>query len=275
MDSERASNQEPSPVEECVTSNDATLIAYRTVGRGPAVIVIPGALTTADELDGFAKAMATRFTVHTVERRGRGKSGAQGHDYGVAKEVEDICALQEKTGASLLFGHSFGGFVALEAALKSPAFKRVAVYEPGVSIGGSIRMDWAPRCTGELSEGRPLDAFVTFIRGINPETSGRAPRWFLKFLLPIVMGKPNLAKKYPLMAGTIREHAEAARLNDTHERYKGIPARVLLMSGKDVRTVKRLAPVLNAEVALFPKLDHFGPERAPAAVAERILPFFS
>ncbi|MFJ4427182.1 hypothetical protein [Streptomyces bobili] len=37
-----------------------------------------------------------------------------------------------------MFGHSFGGFLTLEAALAGSAFERIALYEPGVSIDGSI-----------------------------------------------------------------------------------------------------------------------------------------
>jgi pimeloyl-ACP methyl ester carboxylesterase len=267
--------------EATVVSRDGTMIAYRTLGHGPPVVVIPGALARASDFDGFANALADRCTVHTVDRRGRGNSGPKGVEYGIAKEVEDVRAVQERTGASLVFGHSFGGFVALECALELPSFERIAVYEPGVSIHQSLRMDWAPQCTRELGEGRALDAFVTFVRGINPETSGKAPRWLLKLILPIAMGKAELAEKYELLAGSISEHAEAARLNDSAERYREIAAAVLLMSGKDIdrtgtgRATALLAHVLQrAELASFPKLDHFGPEKDPERVAERALAFF-
>jgi pimeloyl-ACP methyl ester carboxylesterase len=169
----------------------------------------------------------------------------------------------------------------LECARELPSFERIAVYEPGVSIHGSVRMDWAPQCTRELEEGRALDAFVTFVRGINPETSGKAPRWLLKLILPVAIGKAELAQKYELLAGAISEHAEAARLSDPLERYREIAAAVLLMSGKDIdktgagRATALLAPALQrAELATFAKLDHFGPEKAPVRVAERVLAFF-
>ena len=64
----------------------------------------------------FALALSGRFTVHTIERRGRGESGPQGDDYSIVKECEDVLALQTETGAAFLVGHSYGGLVALEVA---------------------------------------------------------------------------------------------------------------------------------------------------------------
>jgi pimeloyl-ACP methyl ester carboxylesterase len=90
-------------------SRDGTRIGYLSVGTGPAVLVIPGVLSMAADYGAFARALADRFTVHTIERRGRGESGPQGEDYSIAKECEDVLAVQGQTGASLLAGHSYGG----------------------------------------------------------------------------------------------------------------------------------------------------------------------
>src|SRR5438477_554967 len=57
----------------------------------------------------FARALAEHFTVHIIERRGRGRSSPQGDDYSMDKEREDVLALQQQTGAAFLVDHSFGG----------------------------------------------------------------------------------------------------------------------------------------------------------------------
>ncbi len=75
-----------------VVSADGTAIAYRTVGNGPPVLVVPGALAVANDFEGFARELAKRFTVHTTERRGRGESGPQGDDYSIERECEDRAA---------------------------------------------------------------------------------------------------------------------------------------------------------------------------------------
>src|SRR5690348_10915226 len=152
-----------------VFSQDGTKISYLTMGSGPAVIVIPGALSMAADYTAFARGLAEHFTVHIIERRGRGKSGPQGEDYSIRKECEDVFALQQKTGASLLVGHSFGGLVALEVARNNPSLTKVAVYEPGVSIDGSIPMNWIPGYKKKLVEKNYLDAFVEFSLAVGPE----------------------------------------------------------------------------------------------------------
>jgi pimeloyl-ACP methyl ester carboxylesterase len=93
-----------------VFSQDGAKMSYLTMGSGPSVLVIPGALFLAANYAAFASALAEHFTVHIIERRGRGLSSPQGEDYSIRKECEDVLAVQAKTSASLLVGHSFGGF---------------------------------------------------------------------------------------------------------------------------------------------------------------------
>src|SRR5260370_5936653 len=99
------------------------------MGSGPSVLVIPGALSMAADYAAFASALAEHFTVHIIERRGRGWSSPQGDDYSMIKECEDVLALLQKTGASLLVGHSFVGLVALAGARSNPSLTTVSAYE--------------------------------------------------------------------------------------------------------------------------------------------------
>ena len=54
-----------------VLSRDGTRVGYLTFGEGPAVIVLPGVLSLAEDCARLAWALAERFTVHVMERRGR------------------------------------------------------------------------------------------------------------------------------------------------------------------------------------------------------------
>ena len=267
---------------DVVVSADGTRIAYRTVGQGPAVLVVPGALAVAADFDAFARKLSERFMVHTIERRGRGQSGPQGDDYSIDRECEDVAAVRAATEAALLFGHSYGGLVALEVARRDKAFKKVAVYEPGVSIDGSIDTSWADACRSQLARGRQLDAFITFVRGINPHTTGRAPRLLLRLILPLAIPRREREQKYRLLPEAIREHAEAARLDNTYRGYGAVTAEILLMAGKDAGTTgadgvsRSLLGVLPAATFTpFPALDHFGPEKKPELVAKVLSEFFA
>ena len=265
-----------------VLSQDGAKISYLTMGSGPSVLVIPGALSMAADYAAFASALAEHFTVHIIERRGRGKSSPQGDDYSMSKEREDVFALQQKTGASLLVGHSFGGLVALEVARNNPSLTKLAVYEPGVSIDGSIPMDWMPGYEKKLAEKKYLDAFVEFSLGVGPERARNTPPWLMKLLLPLFLSSHERKLMLGLLPENLREHHEVARLDSSYENYREIAADVLLMYGGKSNTtwvdlsMERLAVVLpRSETKAFPKLDHFGiDKKAPRDVAQAVSAYF-
>jgi pimeloyl-ACP methyl ester carboxylesterase len=261
-----------------VVSRDGARIAYLTLGSGPSVIVIPGALASAADYAAFARALAARFTVHTIERRGRGLSSPQGDDYSIVKECEDVLALQRATGAPFLAGHSFGGLVALEAARNNASLAKVAVYEPGVSIDGSVRMDWMPGYERKLDEHKPLDALVEFILGVGPERARHTPRWLMKRLLPLFMSAHDRQQALALLRENLREHREVARLDGSYPNYREVSAGVLLLCGgkSDATWVGPLRAVLpRSEASIFPKLDHFGlDKKAPRRVATAVSEYF-
>jgi pimeloyl-ACP methyl ester carboxylesterase len=252
------------------------------MGSGPAVLVIPGALSIAADYTAFASALAEHFTVHIIERRGRGTSSPQGDDYSISKEREDVLALQQKTGASLLVGHSFGGLVALEVARNNQALTKLAVYEPGVSIDGSIPTSWMPGYEKKLAEKDYAGAFVEFITGMGPESMRKIPHWYMKLLLPLIMSSHERKQKLGLLQESLREHKEIASLDNSYENYQEISAGVLFMNGGKghtalaERNMKRLTAVFpHAETKGFPKLDHFGiNKKAPREVARAVSDYF-
>jgi pimeloyl-ACP methyl ester carboxylesterase len=265
-----------------MVSQDGAKISYLTLGSGPSVLVIPGALSIAADYVPFARALAGWFTVHIIERRGRGLSSPQGADYSIRKECEDVLAVQRETGASALVGHSYGGLVTLEVARSTPAFTKVAVYEPGVSIDGSIPMGWMPGYQQKLAEQKYLDAFVEFAIGTGPDRGRNTPPWLMKLLLPLFMSSRERKERLSLLHESLREHQEVARLDSSYENYRAITADVLLMfGGKSASSwvnlaMERLAVVLpRSETREFPKLDHFGiDKKAPQEVARAVSTYF-
>jgi pimeloyl-ACP methyl ester carboxylesterase len=266
-----------------ILSKDGTKIAYLSAGAGPAVLVLPGVLSMASDYAAFACALAQRFTVHVIERRGRGKSGPQGDDYSIAKECEDVLAVQRQTGARLLVGHSYGGLIALEVARGNSVFTKVAMYEPGVSIDGSMPVQWMAGYRKKLAENRNLDALVEFTLADAPARLAKLPPWLMKLLLSISFIRfPGSRQMLNLLEQNIREWQEIARLDSTYENYRQVTAGVLLMYGGRSDSpavdlvVERLPSVLpRCEMKEFPRLDHFGIERtAPNDVAKAVGDYF-
>jgi pimeloyl-ACP methyl ester carboxylesterase len=261
-------------------SADGTRISYVTTGVGPGVIVLPGALTVAADYAELARALGEHFTVHVVDRRGHGASGPQGDGYGIDAEIADVLAVRAATGAQRLVGHSFGGFVALETASRHEGFDGVALYEPGVSIHGSMSTEWFAAAEHQVAVGRDLDALTTFVRGTDPDAAG-TPHWLLRAILPQVIPRNTREQMYDLLPAAVAEHRELARRDGSYRDYARIGAPVLLLAGGESgpaagRTVERLAAVMpGAHAATLEGLDHFGPDRSgPDQVSRAITDFF-
>jgi len=115
---------------DTVTSKDGTAISYRQLGSGPGLVLIQGAMGSAQTYMELARDLADTFTVILPERRGRGLSGPIGDGYSIRKEVEDLEALLARTGASNVFGLSSGALILLETARTSAAIGKAVIFEP-------------------------------------------------------------------------------------------------------------------------------------------------
>lgn len=262
-----------------VTSKDGAKIGFYTIGSGPSVVIIPGALSLALKYEAFAQELAKTFTVHIIERRGHGVSGAQDNNYSITKEREDVLAVLAKTKAAYVVGHSYGGLVALETSRNNPAIKKLAVYEPGVSVDGSIPAEWFASYEQKLQGGKLDDAFIIFIKAMNPE-SRRTPNWLLKLILPRVLGKVSMQQIRDQLSTNLNEHREVARLDNSYENYRQVTMPTLIMAGGKTVTASPstgnlLVKILpKATLKKFPKLDHFGiDEHAPKEVANAVRDF--
>jgi pimeloyl-ACP methyl ester carboxylesterase len=119
-----------------VISADGTTIAYETLGAGPAVILVDGAMCYRDfgPARALAAALADTYTVHLYDRRGRGESGntLPWHE---DREIEDLAALVTAAGGTAyLVAVSSGALLAADAATKIPGITRLALYEPPMIV---------------------------------------------------------------------------------------------------------------------------------------------
>jgi pimeloyl-ACP methyl ester carboxylesterase len=73
-----------------VRSKDGTSIGYRQVGDGPGVIVLHGAMESAQSHEQLANALGGTFTVYLPDRRGRGLSGPYGENDGIKQPAAQV-----------------------------------------------------------------------------------------------------------------------------------------------------------------------------------------
>ena len=244
-----------------------------TNGQGPGLVVLPGMTRRARHYQALAEALADAFTVHVVERRGRGKSPAQGDDYGLEVEVSDTLEVLEETKSRQIFGHSYGGLVALHAALRTE-LDRVIVYEPGVSVHGSLPWEWLPRYEELLAAGHDARAMVHFLHSCDFMPGGpvaTAAVWGMQRF-----NAEGRATR-EMLPTVVRESRVVRELDSDGSRYAAVTAPTLLLGGGRSPAYTQEALILladtipDARLVLTPGLDHNAPDLSgPAAVAELI-----
>ena len=194
-----------------ISSKDGTTIAYETLGQGPALILVGGALSDHKAPPAgipLAKHLAAHFTVYCYDRRGRGGS-SDTLPYAVDREVEDIAALIERAGGSAyLYGMSSGAALALFASRNNAAIKKLALYEPPF-VGGGQGEKYIMRLKELIAANRLSAAVALFMKTVGMPS----------FLIPIMRLTPMWSKLKELAPtllydalimgdGTLPEHLE-------------------------------------------------------------------
>jgi pimeloyl-ACP methyl ester carboxylesterase len=274
---------------ESVASKDGSTLTYRQLGDGPGLILLHGGLQAAQNLMALASALSDAFTLYVLNRRGRdGSPYPEG--YSVQTEREDVEALVRKTGASRIFGLSVGGLVALAAARHTPDLRKVAVYEPPLSIRNSLPTEWVARFDREIEARDPAAALATALKGTQTSPIlASAPSFLLAPLFRFMFAQDR--KNHPRgdipledIVPTMRRDVQLAKDSEgALQSFGAVDADVLLMGGGKSPPYLRLA--LDELEAILPRaqrvefrgLDHQGPDNSeqPTVVAAKLREFFA
>lgn len=276
-------NATPTPTQfstNQIISVDSSTIGYRQIGSGPGLIILHGA-RASHHYSRLAELLADSYTVYLPDRRGRGLSGPKGENYSIKREIEDLRVLFQKTDARMLFGHSAGGFIALEAALALP-IEKLALYEPAVSIDGSVDFDWLDPLQKALARKDGAAAFVHLAKGLHLNWMSELPFWFWYPLARLMLRDEEGREIVSLVPTIVWEAKEIQRLDSSYERYLSIAADTLLINGsKSPAYLRRILPTLaktipNARHIELAGLNHNAPDQdAPEQVARELKSFFS
>ena len=170
---------------EQVVAPDGVAIAVFRSGAADAspIVLVHGATADHTTWRTSGPLLAARYALHAVDRRGRGASGdgPPGEPYAIERSFDDLVAVVDAVAAELgrpvdVVGHSYGGRIALGAALRTANLRRVVCYEGAPPAPGAGYQD-AERRTVETIEGlvaagdrdAALAAFMRDIVGM-PET---------------------------------------------------------------------------------------------------------
>jgi pimeloyl-ACP methyl ester carboxylesterase len=222
-----------------VTSKDGTTIGYRQLGRGSGVVVLHGAMESAQSHMQLAQALASDFTVYLPDRRGRGLSGPYGNDHTVTNDVEDMEALLAKTGAHFVVGVSSGAIIWLQAALGLSAIHKAAIFEPPLMVDGSAPTAWLMRFDAEIAQGKVASALITGMKGaqLGPPMLNLMPRWLLERLTTMMLASEDKKASgddvtMRMLAPTLHYDFQLViDMNGALERFGAVHTDVLLLGG--------------------------------------------
>lgn len=286
-----------------VTSKDNTIIGYRQMGSGPAIILLHGGGKSSQTLMQLGTALSDEFTVYIPDRRGRGLSGPFGDEYSLKREVEDVDALIKKTGAHYVFGTATGGIIALQSALELPDIHKAVLYEPPFYVNETEMdnfNDIGKRYDKYLAEGKLSSAMVTSgeLATKVSDDELQPPYQWVKYMPNIVL---RLIFKIVLELDSITVKDDDIKLKDllptfhndvvlvnetkgTIENFKNVSAEVLLLSGsKTFLFLKHSLDALNevlphVERVEIQGIDHAASEDKtgkPKIVAQEIKRFLN
>ncbi len=234
----------------------------------PLIVLIHGSLDRSAGLLKLSRRLDDRFRVIRYDRRGYGRSMPHPGPFGIEQQVSDLIDVIDHhahgAGPCHVFGHSYGGNVALAAAQRHPdRVGAVSVYEsplswldwwPGATAGHDART-WAhdPRRASERFMRRLIgDARWEHL----PESTRQARR-----------------DEGPALVGELIDLAEFPPWIP-----ESVPVAVLAMHGARALDHHRLAAQQIAawfasEPVEIPDARHFGPNTHPDAVAAAIRRF--
>ncbi|MFJ3957431.1 alpha/beta fold hydrolase [Arthrobacter sp. NPDC090010] len=251
-------------------------------GAAPGVVVVIGSLVTASDYTKFAKALseALKRPVHVLNRRGQGGSTPQIDSYSLEQDVSDLRAVLDHTGTRDIFGHSFGGALVLHAA-RSIAVDHLAVYDPAVSIDGSVQAPWVDEYEAAHAAGDTDKALAIVMRGLEPHGPiSRMPLYMLTLGNYLTQGTEFGKELREQLPNGVREIQAVMAADMSAEPFLELPLETLILVGEKSPSYfgvacGRLHDVLSgSSYSVIPGLGHDGVNRAPARLIEPLAEFF-
>lgn len=254
-----------------VASTDSTKLAVWRSGSGPPLVAVHG--TTADHTRWarIAPLLEARFSLHAMDRRGRGRSG-DAAAYSIQREADDVAAVVRSAGERVtLLGHSYGALCCLEAALQLPGLHRLIAYEPPLPIDGSIVSQETRRELERLLDSEDREgALLCFFR----EVVG-VPESELARLKDHPVWPARVAAAHTIM----READEEAGYGLDLSRFRRLHVPTLLLLGGDSpayfgEAVTRLhAAIAGSRVHVMPGQQHIAMDTAPDMFMDAVMTF--
>lgn len=251
-----------------------THVWMQTAGdpSSPLAVVVHGSMDRSAGLLRLSRRLDADHLVIRYDRRGYGRSADAGPPWTVEANIDDLEALLDAASVSgtsapaVVFGHSFGGNVALGLAARRPELvNAVVVYETPLSW-----LDWWPGNTAgaaAMAVDDPGDAAEAFMRRLVGDVVWER--------LPESKRSERRAEGAPMMA----ELADLRRRAPWDGDLIAVP--VLALHGEHARPHHRAAMeglgdlIPGCRSAMVPDAGHAGPHTHADAVAAAMAPLLA
>lgn len=254
---------------ETTISTDGTDVRGYDQGSGPAIVMLGPGLDDGTRGKRLATTLAGRFRVLRLRRR-QYRLDLGSVPCSIAQEVEDVLAVAGRAGEPVvLYGHSSGGVVALEAmAASPPSFAGAVIFEPPVVTGAPLGGEVITQARDAIAAGKPGTAMAIFMT----HTVG-LPSWQATLAGKFTALMPRYRRLVP---GQINDLAAIDELGVRLDTYAKITAPTVLLGGD--RSPAHLADRLDAlnqvmpraERVVMSKRDHGADVKATKEVARII-----
>lgn len=246
------------------------------------MVVLHGAAVSWPDYRHLANRLAERCTVHLYNRRSHQGSAPLRGDETAATDLEDLAAVLETTGATGVFGHSGGAFVAMQSGLSLP-IGRIAVYDPAVAVAGcDFPKDFLDEFEAAVTAGDDAKAIAVMGRDINRDQLATKLPFRLQLLivrgyLRTPIGR-RMAELLPTAGPEVRRILAAEAPASA---YAGITAEVLLARG--ARSAGYYGPICaaladaipRARTIVLPRASHNAANIGSKAFARPFVEFFA
>jgi pimeloyl-ACP methyl ester carboxylesterase len=254
---------------------------FREAGSGPGIVCIHSNASTCGQWRSLMDLLAPKYQVFAPDSYGSGKSPEWPSDRTITlhDEVALIEPVLAKAGSPLvLVGHSYGGGVALRAAIESPGRVRALVlYEP--TLFALIEAQGPSPNEADGIRDAVADASVALDSG-QPDAAAEC---FIDYWMGEGSWKNTPEVRRPAIAASVqnvRRWKHALFTEPTpRDAFRSLDIPVLLMTGKrSTAAAHGVAKILAAtlprvEVLEFEKLGHMGPITHPEPVNDAISRF--
>ncbi len=282
MSAVRGRPNDAPPTRGVSISRDGTRIAWFRSGTGPPLVLVHGATADHTTFRVVEPLLRERFTCYAMDRRGRGASGDR-LPYSIVREFEDVAAVVDtaatESGRSVrsvdVLGHSYGGWCALGAALRTPNVRRLVVYEGGPSPdAGSARAAELGARLRALLVRDDRDDREAFLRVFMREVVGMTADELAAF-----EASPVWAARVAAAHTTLRELEEAPTGESGLDAIAGLRVPVLLLLGGETAPLFRVeiealaARLSDARIVVLPGQKHAAHHTAPELFVAEVARF--